>query len=54
MNPVSVHTPAVQDVVENSLGVLDVIMAAGEGAGILIVAAVPREVTGGIAWIVRV
>ena len=54
MDLVSVNTPGVQDVVEDTLGVLDVIMAAGEGAGILIVAAVPREVTGGIAWIVRV
>ena len=42
---ISVHTPGVQDVIEDTLGVLNVIMAAAEGAGILIVATVSRIVT---------
>ena len=52
MDLVSVNTPGVQDVIEDTLGVLNVIMAAAEGAGILIVATVSRIVTGGVAWIV--
>ncbi len=51
---VSVDTPAVQDVIEDPLCVLDVIMARGEGAGVLIVAAVTREVTGGVTRVIRV
>ena len=54
MDLVSVNTPGVQDVIEDTLGVHDVIMAAAEGAGILIVAAVTRKVTGGVARVVKV
>ena len=52
MDLVSVHTPGVQDVIEDTLGVHHVIMTAAEGAGILIVATVSRIVTGGVARIV--
>ena len=54
MHPVSVHTPTVHDVIEDSLSVQDVIVARGEGAGVLIVAAVPGEVTRGVTRVIRV
>ena len=53
MQPVRVITPPVQDVVEDSLSVDDVIVTRGEGAGVLSVAAVSAQVAGGVTRIVR-
>ena len=54
MQPVRVDTPPVQDVVEDSLSVDDVIVTRGEGAGVLRVAAVSAQVAGRVTRIVRV
>ena len=43
MHMVSVDTPPVQDVIEDSLRVHDVVIARGEGARVLVVAAVPGQ-----------
>ena len=53
MKSVRVYTPAVQDVVEDSLSVDNVIITRGEGARVLCVAAVTAQVTGGVTRIVR-
>ena len=52
MYPVSVHTPATHDVIEDSLGVHNVIIARGEGARVVIIAAVASQ--GGAGFITRV
>ena len=49
-----VYTVAAHDLIEDSLGVEEVILTGGEGARILQVAAVPTEVTGGVAGVVGV
>ena len=55
MHPVRVDTPPVQDVIEDSLRVHDVVVARGEGARVLVVAAVPGEGgAGGVTGVVRV
>ena len=55
MHMVSVDTPPVQDVIEDSLRVHDVVVARGEGARVLVVAAVPGQGgAGGVTGVVRV
>ena len=55
MHMVRVDTPPVQDVIEDGLRVHDVVIARGEGARVLVVAAVPGQGGArGVTGVVRV